>query len=381
MLLVCIGIWYAAHRSDLADEGNSVQAVQESSYVDILMGKVKYQANSFPLFFLMFKPWVQNVDYHLWNRDGSYYIVCRLLSVFSVSFMISLIFYYMSNQFSLGWGMYSLFVSLTTFSIWNFFAIARPYPIWIVITGIQGLLIFHLLRKGYEKKVWIGLGCVHIALAMTHPFIIFYLATVSGALWLFVQKNWKKYLIMTFLPLAVWAFYAYQFEPNYRYGKFIFSQPSYDVVFANFSKERIIILFIVFISCLFLNQKSKFKNNQLIDQKLLKDGRANIILGAAMLLAVSIIIIFLKLRKGDPSPQDTPMFALHYITFLTAIGIITMTYGSYFLIHFFKNKAVRVLVIIMLLCINVWRGSIEWRHIKENMNIRHISEVVPFIRN
>ena len=378
-LLFSIGIWFAAHRFRVIDEGSSLHSVRVSSYGDILLGKIKNQANSFPLFFLIFKPFGQNLDPDLWEENTvDYNIRCRIVSVLCISLTMCLLFYYFACSYSLGCGFYSLIISLTKFTIWFFFALARPYPLWILLTAVQGILFFDLMKQGYTQKTWNSLTLTHMALAMTHPFTLFYISSLSVALAIFIQRDWKKYIFMTGVPALLWGFYMLQFTPAYRYGQFTFPQPVHEVIFANFAKERILIFVVLLSTYFFLRYPREKEISSTTRWQLVKESRGIIALVSMMLLATFIIVLILKVHPGDPHPDDVPSFALNYITFLTPVGIMTMTYGSYFLMRFFRNTWIRWILVLSLSGVILLRGSIEWRHAVDIMTLKGVYSWIPF---
>jgi len=299
LLFLCcfrFGLLLAEHKPLWNDEiYTQVGTVVGQSYADMFLGKIG-EGNNCPLFYVMQKvicdltryktpkPWFNAK----WGHEDRFsQIFLRINPVFFMSLSIVCIFYYFSRFYSLFAGLYSLFISLSSFMVWNYLAEARPYALWVFLTTIQSLIFLYLLRRGRDyAKAWPALVTVHFLLSLTVVFSVAQIFIVSVLLWFFLEKNWKKYILSALIPIAIGLFY-YAGAPKYP---FWFDLTPEQIIRDCFSRDRFYILFIFmfFLTAYFLQQKTSilklFKDNFLLN------GVPYLCLTVLMLLAAFLIL-------------------------------------------------------------------------------------------
>ena len=123
-------------------------SIDRSSYGQIWSGKL-VEGNNAPLFYVLQKLTVSCFHFKAsdtWEgkpkiSDLRAKIILRVNSVIMMSFVLSFIFYYFSRRFSLGVGFYSLLASLSFYAVWNYWAEARPYGLWLGLSILELLLV------------------------------------------------------------------------------------------------------------------------------------------------------------------------------------------------------------------------------------------------
>ncbi len=329
------GLLLAEHKLLWNDEiYTQISSIENQSYMNQFIGRIG-EGNNCPLFYSIQKTICNLWQYRapdLWNQQGAFdRLILRLNPVFFVSASIMCIFLYFSRFYSIFVGLYSLLIAVSTIMLWDHWAEARPYALWIFLTTVQSLLFLYIFRrKGIDRKAWIGLTVTHVFLGLTVILGVVQITIVSGLLWIFREKRWHRYILFTFIPVCVSVFYYIQ-APHYQ---FWFDLTPEQLIRDCFSRERIYILFMFtfFLATYYAADKTGFPRS--FPDKILLDGVFCFLLAVLMLLAAMSIIFLLK-WQASPTRQGFPVSS-RYFVYLTPVGIISTTLLS---ISIFRSLA------------------------------------------
>ncbi|MBF0489146.1 MAG: hypothetical protein HQL15_00825 [Candidatus Omnitrophica bacterium] len=355
LLCLLIGFWMAQHKPIWNDEFyTAVSSVDARSYADQFLGHIP-EGNNTPLFYALQKSLCQMIHYHIpavwktgqWDSNRQAQIILRVIPVLCMSLSIALIFFYFARGYSLGWAIYSLFVFLSSYMAWAYWAEARPYPLIVLLTTVQSLFFLKIVNqpKG-ETQGWKSLAVVHLLLAFTFIFSIGQIVAASLMLWVKQQRSWKKYLFWTVLPVGIALFY-YSHAPRYP---FYFGLSPEQLIRDNFSRERFYILFvfIVLAAAYWLGVKRSWKSF-FINQEI-KSSITFVFFTVLTLLATAGVLGLFMLHQCQPG-TGFPITSRYFI-YLTPIGVIAATVMTRSIIH--SLSGYRWLQWIMIGAIAVW---------------------------
>jgi len=339
------GLLLAEHKPLWNDEiYTQISSISSRSYGYYFFGHVG-EGNNCPLFYSLQKFICDVLQYQtpdLWNQHNTFdRLILRLNPVFFVSASIMCIFFYFSRFYSIFAGVYSLLIAVSTIMLWDHWAEARPYALWMFLTTVQSLLFLYLFRrKEVDRRAWIGLTVTHILLGLTVIFSVAQITIVSGLLWIFREKKWQKYILSAFIPICVAVFYYTQ-APHYQ---FWFDLTPEQLIRDCFSRERIYILFMFtfFLGTYYVASKTGFPKS--FPNKSLLEGSPCFFLAVLMILAAISLLVLLK-WIASPVGQGFPIPG-RYFAYLTPIGIISTTLLS---ITIFRSLAGNRLVQMLLL--------------------------------
>ena len=341
-ILLQTGFWLAGKKFLWNDEIFTQFSSINQPYKEMLLGEIQEGSNS-PLFYvgqkllcdLAHSDATQRMEnavgagnHFPWYLPEAYsQIFLRINSVFFMSLAISLIFYFFLRFYSVWGALYSLLLSISSFTVWVYWAEARPYSLWFLLTTTQSLLFLCLMElrgnvqadSSVVRRAWHCLAANHLILSFSSIFSIMQILIVSFLLWIFLEKDWRKYLALTVLPSMVCMVY-YRLTPRYH---FIFNDTPWQLINANFPKDRLVItvLFAVFLLFdYFLISKQKPKQNKSLSE------RSYLALTFLMLLVAGIVLWKFKMEE----PADHKGFAIsnRYFIYLTPVGIISTTLFS-----------------------------------------------------
>lgn len=343
LLLVCVGIGLtiAAHKPLWGDEILSLNFVVRSSYASLLSQPIP-EGNVCHLFYLLQKVFCDLAGFSLtpawdaghWTHEDPYaWMIVRLNPVIFMSLSIVFVFYYFSRFYSSLAGWYSLMISLSSYMVWAYWAESRPYGLWIFLTTVQSLLFLSLtgpIKPG--AKQWPLLTTVHFLLSLTSILSIAAIGIVSFLLWIYVERNWRRYVFLTVMPAVICILY-YLNSPKYQWW---FANSPWDLINASFPKDRFLIIFLFAGFLLLYYFQRRTKRRRLFEDDAIKEGIPYLILTVLMVLAAVAVLLVFKLgantnREGFEIPG-------RYFIYLTPVGIIAVTLFSVQLWRAFKSK-------------------------------------------
>jgi len=317
------GLLRAEHKDLWNDEIYSqISSVKGQSYSSLFLGRVG-EGNTCPLFYSIQKVICDIGQYKtpdLWHHQNAFdRLILRLNPVFFMSGAIACIFFYFSRFYSLWAGLYSLFIALSSFMVWEHWVEARPYSLWIFLTTLQSLYFLYLVRcEKISRRAWSGLTIVHFLLSLTIVFSVAQIAIVSGLLWVMKERHWKKYILTALIPSAIAIFYYTQ-APKYQ---FYFDLTPEQLIRDCFSRDRfyILFIFIFFLGGRYVARKTGISKS--FPDKIILQGAACFSLTALMLLAAFCVLAILKLTS---TPMQGFPISSRYFVYLTPVSIISTT--------------------------------------------------------
>jgi hypothetical protein len=330
-ILCYVGLILAAHKPLWNDEIYSqVFSVENPSYSKILLGKIE-EGNNCPLFYFLQKGLISLGGYqspNQWRQEVTFWhfdrpldrIVLRIQPVVALALMIVGMFYYFARYFSLGWGALALTLALTNSQLWRFWAEARPYALWELLTAIQ-ILIFLSLVHHHDKKndLWKWLGLTHFLLSLTVVFAGLQILAVSMGLWSLGRRDARSYIVVAVFPILLTIYY-YFVAPKYPFW-LEFSLEQY--LRSGISRDRIYVLLLyVFALGLWAIQKVFPRLALYRDQSIIEGGPA-LLMTLGMMLTAVCAYAFFKLHEG-PSQTGFPV-SDRYFVYLIPVGVVATT--------------------------------------------------------
>jgi len=329
---LCVGFWIAEHKPLWNDEYfTQTASVDGTSFADQFSGNLPLGEGSHaPLFYALQKLFLQVVRYQTplswhgghWYTDPHSQITLRAVPVILMSLSVSLVFYYFCLGFSLWVGLLSLFIFLSSHMVWSYWAEARPYALWVFLTTVQSVILLNSIgqksrTQGGRGMAW--LAGTNILLGLTSILTLGEIWVVSVLWWCVHDRDWKKYIVATFLPTLIVIFY-YIHAPRLS---FYFGQSHLDnFLHDNISSQcfDVLFIFLFFLSLYFWGQK-KGKVQDWLGDDIVKPFVYVIFWG--LVLASSIVLYIILGLHAKPN-QGFPVTSRYFI-YLTPIGVIATT--------------------------------------------------------
>jgi len=314
---LCVGFEIARHRPLWNDENYSqIASIHCLSYADQFSGRIPEGGNS-PLFYSL-----QKLLSQLNQSQIPAQILLRINPVIFMSLSVGLVFYYFYRRYSLGAGLLSLFIYLSSHMLWVFWAEARPYALLVFLTTVQSVILLNRIDPNLrvdERREGVLLAGTNILLSLTSILSLGEILAVSVLWWAFKDRDWKKYIFMTLLPMAIILFY-YAHAPKYPFY-FGSSRPG-DLFHDNISKQcfYVFYFFLLILSVHFLFIKTKM-TRFLPSTDILKP--VPYVLFMVLVLASSAFLLCFFALHAKPG-QGFPVTS-RYLIYLTPIGVIATT--------------------------------------------------------
>ena len=336
LFFLCIGIgYYLSLTKPLWNDEiyTQIRSIDQASYKNIVLGRIP-EGNNCPLFYLIQKGICNLLGYQFpfhWDKEWSLsdarsQVIMRLNPNIFISLTIVAIFYFFSQHYSTWAGIYSLSMSLSSFSILFYWAEARPYALWVFLTTIQSLLFLYLIKqKSVRKSFWVWLATIHFLLPMTVVFGALQIIVVTLLITIFKERRWKKQALLTGLALVAPSFYYLHCEKM----KFFIEKSFFDLIKENFSIDQMIVL--VFYIGLFIVQHFRSEGRKKMEFNIY------FIFVVLMLLAALGILTMLSIINT----WQRGVFAVsgRYFIFLVPIGIIATTVFSAEILEALKRNS------------------------------------------
>jgi len=211
-LLEIIGTSMSMIKPLWRDELNTQSYTIHESYTDILKGRNPMEGNRAPLFYLTQKLFCDALGFKTpqawlkghWDEiDPAANLSLRILPVIWMSLFFVLIFSYFSIRFNVLVGIFGFLTALSYPLLWLYWSEARPYSLWVLLTGIQMVLFLDILMMNNRNRAtWFGLSLTHCLLALTCALSVFQILIVSLIL-LTKERQSLKYILGLFLPAVI----------------------------------------------------------------------------------------------------------------------------------------------------------------------------------
>jgi len=344
IILLLWGFFLAAHKPLWCDEIYSqLGSVERPGYFQIFSGGIE-EGNNSPLFYSLQKvigkalhyrspkEWYQGQEGWKVSRPVDK-MVLRIQPVVCMSLAITAIFYFFSRYYSFGSGFFSLFLSLSSAMLWRFWAEARPYALWVMLTTFQILIFLYLCReKKINRKVWLTLILVHFLLSFTVILSLAQIFLVSVLLMVFVHRRWRDYLLLTLLPVLICLSYYYM-APKYKFWV-MFSYEQY--IRAGISRDRLYILYLFMVAIVLFYLQKGTRYLKIYTDDTLQTGWPYLLMTLGMIASTCLIVFFFKLME-PPGQQGFPVTNRYFIN-LAPVGIIATTLFTTLLIKSFRER-------------------------------------------
>lgn len=295
-----------------------VSHIDGLTYSEILTAKIA-EGNVSPLFYLSQKLTLDLLNFHLpFEWKGDWFVEDRLSQVMMrimpnvwMSLSVAFIFLFFSRVYSLGAGMLSLVMALSSYMVWDHWVEARPYALWVLLSTAQFLLVLNLLRqKSDDQRSWLALMITHYCLAFTVVLSAVQILAISLVLLFTQERRLQRMIFATVIPVGICAAY-YFLSPKYS---FFFHDSAVQLISANLPKDRILLV-VLLAGILFAVQRKK-------------SGVPFFFLGVfILLLALSGALMLLFAVKAAGAQDGFPI-SNRYLIYLTPLGIIASTYFS-----------------------------------------------------
>ena len=343
-----LGLNLAARKPLWNDElYTQLATVSVKSYPELLLGRSS-EGNITPLFYVIQKAVCDVAHYQAplawvkgqW-RFQDYYsqILLRLAPIFFMALALALIFYYFARYYSFALGIYSLFISLSSFMVWSYWAEARPYALWFFLTSVQSIIFLLIVRaQGEQKLNWTMLQIVHFLLALSNVLSVIQISVVALLLWCNGHREWRRYVWLLVVPLSICFFY-YTYSPKY---KFWFKEGPLQLIAASMPKDR---LFIIFAFAAYV-----WKNKFFAD-RILREAVSYLFFTVLMVMGFLGVCLMFKLTNG--TGHEGFQISNRYFIALAPIGIMAVTLFSNYLVVAVPNKIMRMGLVILIGC---WVG-------------------------
>lgn len=340
------GIHLALSRGVDNDEFyTAVSSVDRLDYRNILTGEVS-EGNNSPLFYSSQKFLWSILKYQIpetWQRGhwedfsrDRFYL--RLNSIFCMSLMIVVIFYFFYSQYSPWAGLLSLFLSLSSYMVWFYWTQGRPYAMWMLLTSAQLLIVLycnrirdehassahpHIKQQRFQIPL-AALSAVHLLLSLTSIFGFAQVLIVSVLTWIFFDRRWKKYFLLTVVPCALSAFY-YIKSPKYNWW---FSLTPDQLLRECLSRDRFYVIGIYLLCFLLFLLGKRFNSLKTWVSVSPLKGRIFGVACVLMIAAAGVVLFAFKLIESRNPAHAGFSVSSRYFVFLTAMGIISTTFFS-----------------------------------------------------
>jgi hypothetical protein len=334
-----VGFWIAGHRALWNDEYYSqVSSIDNISFADQFRGRIPEGGNA-PLFYSLQKLFLQLIHYHVpaqwlqghWVSDANSQIVLRIGPIIFMSLSISLVFYYFCRRYSWGAGFISLFIYISSYMVWSYWAEARPYALIVFLTTLQSVIFLNRIDQSPGRDArswWVMLAGTNILLSLTSILCLGEILAVSVLWWALVERDWKKYILVTLLPVMIVLFY-YTHAPKYLFS---FGLSPEQLIRDNIARQRfdVLFIFLISISVYFGGQKARMAKDML-GKEILKPLPYVILM--ILVLASSAVVLWCFALHAKPEGQGFAITSRYFI-YLTPIGVIATTslivslYGS-----------------------------------------------------
>lgn len=347
IFLMCLGIgfWIAANKYVWNDEYYSVtNSTLKRTYVEILQGRVD-EGNNSPLFYITEKVLCDLTHYkapQAWvEGDRSYdefysRIFLRIIPVIFMSLAIAIIFWYFATYYSAWTGVYALFVTLSSYMVWSYWAEARPYAMWFFLTTVQSLIFITLLKKGFNWGLMAWMTITYYFLSLTVVFGAAQIAISAILLGIFLDRRWYKYLPGAIIPIGICIFY-YSTAPKYE---FWFLNTPIELFMANIPKDRLILLTVLGGFALWMNRTSK-------------EIMGYFSFTVMMMMAVTAVLCIFKYNESVIHQGFS--ISNRYFIHLSAVGIIALTLLTHSCVQGIKNPLFKKIVVMGFVLLLGWR--------------------------
>ena len=363
IVLFSLGTWLSLRKPLWTDEINSqARGIDIFSYKDILLGEFP-EVNLCPLFYLTQETISRIFHYRFplpWMQEWSIYEptsqwLLRLAPNLFMSLALMAIFIFFSLYESYWAGAFSLLMSFSSFMVWFYWVEARPYSLWFLLTTLQTILLFSILRHNEnDHALWKWMIVIHLLLAFTIFFSAPQIVVVSLLLWCYKKRHLGIYIFLTYLPLAVCLFYYFSVKKLYKFttmnllemGQQMFSALFYipweknwleliSLVQLNVPQEWLLMLggYAIYLSAIFIQQKREKIEKQYLTKRI--DRKVFFLLPMLFWLSSLVILVYFKYLIEI---KEGLVVSERYFIYLVPVFILSLTFATVDILNRFKEN-------------------------------------------
>lgn len=298
------------------------------------------EGNNNPLYYLIQEGISNALNYKFpfqWSEGDSWEVadprsqfVMRISTNVFMSLSIVLIFGYFAFHYSLAVGVYSFFLCLATPTIWLYWAEARPYSLWILLTTLQLILLPQMLKREKNSYSWILFFGINLLLSLTVIISVFQIFFVGIVLFFSRHFKFRQLLLIIGIPLLVCLVY-YFLSPTpiqrYQVGDLV------ELLSVSFPQGWFVF------SCLFaalmgVQSFKKFKwCNSCKGMKSAEWG----LLGFCILMIICAFLLAGLIHFRWINSGGGLYLSNRYFTYLAPVGIMMMAIFSVYFLRMFKK--------------------------------------------
>lgn len=343
---------------------SQVASVEGGSWGKIWSGHIE-EGNNSPLFYSLQKLYQQCIGYHtpeFWMKGQWGYqhptslAILRLLPVLFMSAGITVLYFYTTMRFGFIMGFYGLAIALSTYMVWAYAVVARPYALWFFLTALQiALALFWLESKPKTKqKLVVGLMATHLLLSLTMVLSVLSNFAVCVLLWGKGLRKAKDHVILLVVPTLVSLFY-YMHAPKYP---FFLKNGMMKLLGASLPLDRLVIIFtaVLLLSLSGIKQLKKWFNPL---DKALGLVLAGVLGFGAMVLA-GCVAVLIKFKMGASLSNEGFEVSNRYFMVLAPVAILMTVASSYILFKLPKAWPIKQGVLIFLGALLLFRFYKLW---------------------
>lgn len=216
-ILMANGILLSRHKPLWNDEiYTQTHIIETSGYLKILSGKI-HEGNNFPLFYVLQKTFLKINAYRFpiaWDGEWEIYapksqVLLRILPNIFMSSAIVAMFLYFWQTFGLVAGLMTSGLALSSPAVWGYWAEARPYSLWFLLTTLQNLAILRFRNdtgKEFSSSIF-HLSIIHAMLCLTIPTGLLQTLVASLVIVFLKIKKTRAFLPLLVIPLCLWTPY------------------------------------------------------------------------------------------------------------------------------------------------------------------------------
>jgi len=307
-----------------------VMGIENSSYQKIILGGLD-EGNNCPLFYVLQKAQSEFFGYRLpfqWNGEWNVHepysqLFLRALPNVYMSLSVVVFFLFFWRIYSFPAALYILVVIFSSPMVWSYWAEARPYGLWFLLTTLQSVCLARLClqNQGQRRLIWTLAG-VHLLLSLTVTLSVVQIAAGVIVLLIFCPREIRKHILAAVAPGFVGLYY-YLHSP--RFKLWFADEGIMPLILDNIPFERMVLLgicagFAVYLIC----QRSRFSRDD--ELPVLWRERPFLIYAALMGALTAGILAFLQLiDEGGPEGFTV---SSRYFIYLTSIAILAVGMGT-----------------------------------------------------
>lgn len=338
IVLFTVGMGLAMHKPLWNDELCSQRiSIEGASWKEILTGRIR-ELNNPPLYYALQKAVTSVINLHFpddLNQDlplpveqKKYFlcvfpkgqIILRLMpDIFMVTAMVFLVRFFWVRS-GVAAGLMALLSTLSSGLVWQYWAEARPYSLWFLLTLLQAIFLIQILTapassKGFKFRLII----CHYLLVLTMTLGLYQVIIAQVILFIFGQRQLKFHFGAGFLPICLALFFLHirsSGNPD-AHRMLYFSMNPVAIIKSNFSFEQASLL--VFYLASFFCRQVWFSRNDVNGPKT-GDAMAhlpNFLTG--LLLSIAFIIYVYWRWPGEHG--GVPVHNRHFF-FLSALSVV-----------------------------------------------------------